>query len=111
MTIWFAVLAAGLGSYLLRVLPLLLGDRLHLSPRAEEGLRHAGMGGMTALLVLGVLAVLQPASGLPVLPTLVALCVASACAALGRSMLTTVVAGAGAYGVALLAGVAAKVIA
>ena len=34
MTIWFAVLAAGLGSYLLRVLPLLLGDRLHLGVHA-----------------------------------------------------------------------------
>jgi branched-subunit amino acid transport protein len=106
MTMWIAVLVAGVGSYLLRVTPLLLGDRVRLSERAQEGLRHAGMGGITALLVLGVVAVLRPGSGLPVVPVIAALGVAGVCAGLRRSMLTTVSAGAVAYGVAFLAATA-----
>lgn len=101
MTIWVAVVAAGAGSYLLRVLPLLLGDRLHLSDRAQEGLRHAGMGAITALLVLGVVTVLRPGSGLPVIPVVLAIGVAAVSAARGHSMLTTVLGGAAAYALAL----------
>ncbi|MDV3222774.1 AzlD domain-containing protein [Intrasporangium sp.] len=102
MTVWFAVLAAGIVSYVLRVLPLVLGSRVHPSEQAQAGLRHAGMGAITALLVLGIVGILQPAAGLPVLPVVVALGVAAVCAGLGRSMLVTVVAGVGAYGAALL---------
>ncbi|GAA6525187.1 AzlD domain-containing protein [Intrasporangium sp. DVR] len=103
MSVWVAVLVGGAASYQLRVLPLLIGERVHLSDRTQAGLRHAGMGAITALLVLGILATLRPAAGLPVPAVVVALVVAVACAWLGRSMLTTVLVGAGAYAsVALL---------
>jgi branched-subunit amino acid transport protein len=102
MSLWIAVLGAGLGSYVLRVLPFLSGDRVHLSERAQAGLRHAGMGAITALLVLGVVAVLRPGSGLPAAPVVLALVAATVCAVLGRSMLTTVLIGAGTYFAALV---------
>ena len=102
MTIWIAVVVAGLGSYLLRVLPFLAGDRVHLSERAQAGLRHAGMGAITALLVLGVVTVLRPGSGLAVMPVVAALVAATVCALKRRTMLTTVVIGAATYGVGLV---------
>lgn len=100
--VWIAVLAAGAASYGLRVLPLLLGDRVRLSPRAQTGLRHAGMGAITGLLVLGTVTVLRPSSGLPIVPVLVALGAAVTSALLRWSMLATVLAGITAYGGALL---------
>ena len=102
MSLWVAVVFAGLGSYVLRVLPFLAGDHVHLSERAQAGLRHAGMGAITALLVLGVVGVLRPGSGLPVVPVVLALVAATVCALLGRSMLTTVVFGAATFGIALV---------
>lgn len=103
MSVWIAVLAAGAASYLLRVLPLLIGERVNLSDRARAGLRHAGMGAITALLVLMTVAVLRPSSGLPLIPVVLALGVAGVCALLGRSMLVTVLSGVTAFGAALLA--------
>ena len=94
MSLWIAVVVAGLGSYALRVLPFLAGDRMHVSERAQAGLRHAGMGAITALLVLGVVTVLRPGSGLAVVPVVAALVAATVCALMGRSMLATVVIGA-----------------
>ena len=102
MSLWIAVVVAGLGSYVLRVLPFLAGNRVHLSERAQAGLRHAGMGAITALLVLGVVAVLRPGSGLAVAPVVAALVAATICAVLGRTMLTTVVIGAVTYTAALV---------
>ena len=102
MSVWVAVVVAGLGSYALRVLPLLAGDRVHLSERAQAGLRHAGMGAITALLVLGVVGVLRPGSGLHLMPVVVALVAATVSALLGRSMLMTVVIGTAAFAVASL---------
>lgn len=102
MTIWIAVVVAGLGSYLLRVLPFLAGDRVHLSERAQAGLRHAGMGAITALLVLGVVSLLRPGSGLAVVPVVAALVAATVCALKGRTMLTTVLIGAATYVAALV---------
>ncbi|HYN71343.1 MAG TPA: AzlD domain-containing protein [Nakamurella sp.] len=55
MTTWIAVLVAGLGSYAFRVAPLLLGNRLRLRERTQDILRHAGMGGIAALLVSSIL--------------------------------------------------------
>ena len=102
MSLWIAVVVAGLGSYALRVLPFLAGDRMHVSARAQAGLRHAGMGAITALLVLGVVGLLRPGSGLPVVPVVVALVAATVCALMGRTMLTTVVIGAVTYVAALV---------
>ena len=70
MTIWIAVVVAGLGSYL--------------------------------LLVLGVVTVLRPGSGLAVMPVVAALVAATVCALKRRTMLTTVVIGAATYVAALV---------
>ena len=50
---WTAVLLAGLASYLLRVLPLLLLGRVELPGRVTEALQHAAMGAMVVMLVTG----------------------------------------------------------
>jgi branched-subunit amino acid transport protein len=103
--LWLAVVVAGAGSYLMRVLPFLLGERVELSPRTQDLLRHAGMGGITALLVLGVLGATTPGEPASLVPVLAALAVSCACALVGRSMGLTVAAGAAVYGVlALLVG-------
>ena len=51
MTMLVVVLLVGAGSYLLRVLPFLLVDRISLSPRAEAALNQAAAAAMTALIV------------------------------------------------------------
>lgn len=101
--LWLAVAVAGVGSYLMRVLPFLLGERVELSPRTQDLLRHAGMGGITALLVLGVLGATTPGQPASLVPVLAALLVACGCALAGRSMVVTVGAGAAVYGVLTLA--------
>jgi branched-subunit amino acid transport protein len=52
---WIAVAAVGLGSYAFRLTPLLLGARVRLRQATQDMLRHAGMGGMAALLVSSVI--------------------------------------------------------
>jgi branched-subunit amino acid transport protein len=51
MTMLVVILLVGAGSYALRVLPLLLIDRISLSRRAEETLTDAAVAAMTALVV------------------------------------------------------------
>lgn len=99
MSLWIAVIAVSIGSYAIRVLPFLVGTRVHLSERAQDGLRHAGMGAITALLVLAIAPLARPGSGLPVLALAAALITSGLCAVLGRSMVITVLAGGAAYGV------------
>jgi branched-subunit amino acid transport protein len=51
MTMLIVIVLVGAGSYALRVLPLLLIDRISLSQRAEETLTDAAGAAMTALVV------------------------------------------------------------
>jgi branched-subunit amino acid transport protein len=51
MTMLWVIVLVGVGSYALRVLPLLLIDRIHLSRRTEETLTDAAAAAMTALVV------------------------------------------------------------
>jgi len=51
MTMLIVIVLVGAGSYAMRVLPLLLIDRISLSQRAEEMLTDAAMAAMTALVV------------------------------------------------------------
>ena len=100
MTFWVAVLVVGLGSYLFRVTPLLLGDRLRIAPRAQGVLRHAGVGGVAALVVFGIRdAGIAGPSG-SVLPALCAVVVAGMVAYRGRSMGFVLVVGGCVYGAA-----------
>ena len=97
MRMWLAVVLVGLGSYAFRVLPMLVGERLRLSDRADATLRHAAVGSMTALLVLGV----KQVTAEPTSPDAIAAAVAVACSAAaalrGRRMPLVVLCGGLAY--------------
>jgi branched-subunit amino acid transport protein len=97
MSVWIAVLAVGLVSYTLRVVPFLLAERVPMTPGLEDGLRHAGMGAIAALLVGSVT---SPALAGDVPAAVAALAVAALLVWLGRSMALAVTAGALVFAVA-----------
>ena len=97
MTLWTAVLLVAAGSYALRLAPLLLGTGLRVSPRAEDALRDAGTGGITALLVAATVSLSSAATGPGQLAVVVAVLVAGWVAWTGRSMTVVVLAGAAAH--------------
>lgn len=100
---WIAVLIAGLGSYALRAIPLILGPRLRVPQRTQDVLRHAGIGGITALLVTSVAAI-GPAGGASnALPPVVAVAVATVIARRGGSMALVMLIGAAVFGATELA--------
>lgn len=103
MTMWLAIGLVGLGSYAIRVAPLLLGERLRVPDRGDAVLRHAAVGAMTALLVLGVQRVTtDPLSG-DALAMAAALAIAGTVAVLGRPLPLVVGFGGLAYGLTLAA--------
>jgi branched-subunit amino acid transport protein len=53
--VWVGMALLGAASYVMRVLPLLLGGGRPPGPRAVAALRDAGMGGLAAVAVLSVL--------------------------------------------------------
>jgi branched-subunit amino acid transport protein len=55
MKMFVVIALVGAGSYALRLLPLLLIDRIHLSARAESTLGDAAVAAMAALVVALVL--------------------------------------------------------
>ena len=97
MTLWTAVLLVAAGSYALRLTPLLLGARLHVSPTAELALRDAAAGGITALLVAATISLGGAGTGPGPLAVVVAVLVAGWVARAGRSMTVVVLAGAAAH--------------
>ena len=54
MTTWLAVGGVGLGSYALRLLPLLVGDRVRWPGGVDRAISHAGLAALAALVVAGV---------------------------------------------------------
>jgi branched-subunit amino acid transport protein len=54
MTTWIVVIAVGVGSYLLRSLPVLLDARWTSSPQVERVISHAGVAAVAALIVTGL---------------------------------------------------------
>lgn len=90
MSAWIAVIAVGLGSYGMRVGPLLL--RNHFEPPAvvDDLIRYAGTAAVTALLVTSCLRVVDRG---PLLPVVAALAVGSVLAWRGKPMYAIVVAG------------------
>lgn len=99
VTTWFAVLVAGLGSYAFRVAPLLLGNRLRISARTQDILRHAGMGGMAALLASSVLGFGSTGGAGAIAAVLAAVGAAAVVSWRGRSMTLVVLAGSAFYAV------------
>jgi branched-subunit amino acid transport protein len=92
--VWVVVLAVGAVSLAFRLLPIVAVERIGLSPRTANGLRHAGSGAVAALVVL---AVLGPGSLRPDPAVLVAVAVGGLLAWRGWSMTRVVLAGGAAY--------------
>jgi branched-subunit amino acid transport protein len=97
----FAMVLVGLGSYVLRVTPVFVLPRLHLSPRVDRTIRHAGVAALTSL-VVSALAHRDATGDLG--PSLLAVVTGLAIAARGASMAKVVAAGGAVYvGAALVA--------
>ena len=88
--IWPAIVLAGVGSYVLRVLPLVVLPKVSLPPHIERGMRHAGIAAITALLVSSVT---HRGEAGDLLPTLVAVAVGLTVAVRGAAMLRVVAIG------------------
>ena len=88
--IWPAIVLAGLGSYVFRVLPLLVLPKVTLPPRIERGIRHGGFAAIAALLVSSVT---HHGGTSDLLPTMVAVGVGLALAVHGAAMLRVVAIG------------------
>jgi branched-subunit amino acid transport protein len=96
---WLAIVGVGLGSYLLRAIPLIVLPRVSVPPAFDRVVRHAGLAAITALLVASMTG---PTNG-DLLPTLIAAVVASGVAIRGASMVIVVSIGALVYAAVLLA--------
>ena len=90
MTAWIAIIAVGLGSYGMRVGPLLLRNHFDPPPVVDELIRHAGIAAVTALLVTSSLRVVDRG---PLVPVVAALAVGSLLAWRGKPMYAIVIAG------------------
>jgi branched chain amino acid efflux pump len=90
VTAWIAIIAVGLGSYSMRVGPLLLRNHFEPRPVIDELIRHAGVAAVTALLVTSSLRVVDRG---PLLPVVAALAVGSVLAWRGKPMYAIVTAG------------------
>ncbi len=100
---WIAVIAVRRGSYAFRLTPLLLGARVLLPQTTQDLLRHAGMGGMAALLVSSVVG-FGTSGGLAAIASAGAATAAAGVVAWrGRSMAVVVLAGGAVYAVIALA--------
>jgi branched-subunit amino acid transport protein len=99
MTVWMVVVAVGLGSYVLRTLPLLAGRRWLGSMRVEGAVAHAGTAALAALVVGG----LRGASATPgpAVAVLAAAGIALVVARRRASLLRVLAAGFGTYFVVL----------
>lgn len=96
---WVVVLAVGAGSFVFRLGPLLLLQRISLTERADRAIRHAGNAAITALIVVSTK---ESATGTAALPTMLAVVTGVVLAARGLSMLRLVVCGGGVYACSLL---------
>lgn len=67
MTTWLAVLGAGLGSYGLRLAPVLLAGRITWPDPVDRGLQHAGRAALVYLVITAMTGVVStgpaPAAG------------------------------------------------
>ncbi len=93
MVTWMAVVLAGLGSYALRLAPFVRGERRAISERTQQVLRHAGMGGIAALVVYSVTRSARGGDLVAVLPTVAAITLAAVLTYRGRSIPVALIAG------------------
>jgi branched-subunit amino acid transport protein len=97
---WIVMIAVGVGSYMFRLGPLLVLQRVALSDRADQLIRHAGTAAITALIVVSTK---QSATGSAVVPTVLAVSVAALLAARRASMLRLLTIGGAIYAGSLIA--------
>jgi|1186.fasta_scaffold450902_2 branched-subunit amino acid transport protein len=99
-TVWIVMLVVGAAGFAFRLLPIVAVERIGLSPRTANGLRHAGSGAVAALVVL---AILGPGSLRPDPAVLVAVALGGFLAWRGWSMTRVVVAGGATYALVAVA--------
>jgi len=92
---WVVIIAVGVGSYLLRVLPLFVGGKVLASPRAEQIIASAGAAALAALIVTGFDR--SAASATAAVPTWLCAATALVVAVRGGSMQRVLAVGAIAY--------------
>ena len=96
---WLVIIAVGLGSFVFRVGPLLLLQRVSLSERSDRAIRHASLAAITALIVVSVR---HSATGEATVPTVLAVALGVVLAVRGASMLRLLVCGAATYAAAVV---------
>jgi branched-subunit amino acid transport protein len=99
MTTWLVIVAVGAGSYVFRVLPIILDRGRASSPRFERAIAHAGTAALAALTVAGLRRGSPTAGDVPGL--VCAAAAALAFAVRGASMVRVLLAGSIAYAVVL----------
>lgn len=99
MTTWVVVLAVGVGSFALRVAPLLVLQRVRLSDRVDRTIRHAGLAAMAGLIATSVRHAAQESAAAP---TLLAVAFGALLAIRGGSMLRIIVSGGAIYAGAMV---------
>jgi branched-subunit amino acid transport protein len=95
---WLVIVAVGAGSFVFRLGPLLVLQRISLTERADRAIRYGGNAALSALIVVSAK---TSATGRAPVPAVLALATAVVCAARGASMLRVVVYGGGIYACSL----------
>jgi branched-subunit amino acid transport protein len=54
VTAWLVVVAVGVGSYVARAVPVVVGARWLRAPRVVEAIEHAGTAALAALIAIGL---------------------------------------------------------
>ena len=96
---WVVILAVGAGSFVFRLTPLLVFERVSLGPRGDLIIRNAGTAAITALVVASTK---HNASGAAAVPTLLAIAAATVLAARGASMIRLLIFGGGIYACSII---------
>ena len=91
---WIVILAVGVGSFVFRLGPLLVIERIRLTDRADRAIHHAGTAAITALIVMSTK---HSATGSAVIPTMLAVAAGIVLAARGTSMVRPLLCGGGIY--------------
>ena len=91
---WIVIVAVGLGSFVFRLGPLLLFQKVTLSERGDRLIRDGGMAAIAALIAVSAR---QSARGRATLPTVLALAAAVVLAERGASIFLLLVCGGAIY--------------
>jgi branched-subunit amino acid transport protein len=94
MNVWIAVGVVGLGSFAMRVLPLVTLGRAELTERTQAAIARAGLAAVAALIAVSTR---SAAHGSTTVPALAAVGVASVLGARGASMMRLVASGGAVY--------------